>query len=139
LYGEERKMAVQIPEKFMDLVREPALAHLATVLKDGSPHVTPVWFDYDGDYVRINSVRGRVKDRNMRNCPRVALCIVDPQNPYRYLEIRGRVAEITEEGAVEHIDALARKYMNTEKYPHHTPAEVRVLYRIAPEHISTMG
>jgi len=132
-------MTVQIPEKFMDLVREPALAHLATVLKDGSLHVTPVWFDYDGDYVRINSVKGRVKDRNMRNQPRVALCIVDPKNPYRYLEIRGRVAEITEEGAAEHIDALARKYMRTEKYPHHTPAEVRVLYRIAPEHISTMG
>jgi PPOX class probable F420-dependent enzyme len=132
-------MTAQIPESFMDLVREPALAQLATVLKDGSPHVTPVWFDYDGNYVRINSVKGRVKDRNMRNCPRVALCIVDPKNPYRYLEIRGRVAEISEEGAIEHIDGLARKYMKAKVYPHHTPEEVRVLYRIAPEHISTMG
>jgi PPOX class probable F420-dependent enzyme len=132
-------MGVQIPERFMDLVREPAFANLATLMKDGSPHVTPVWFDYDGEHVRINSARGRVKDRNMRNNPMVALCILDPSNPYRYLEIRGRVAEITEEGADTHIDSLARKYMKVEKYPHRSATEVRVMYRIAPEHISTMG
>jgi len=132
-------MTVKIPESFMDLVREPALALVATILKDGSPHVTPMWFDYDGRFVRLNSVKGRVKDRNMRDRPHVALCIVDPRNAFRYLEIRGRVADITEEGAVEHIDALARKYLNVETFPHHAPAEVRVLYRIAPEHVSTLG
>ena len=132
-------MTAQIPEKFMDLVRQPAFANLATLMKDGSPHVTPVWFDYDGSFVRVNSAVGRVKDRNMRNNPRVALSIMDPQNPYRYLEIRGRVTEISREGADEHIDALAKKYLNAERYPHRSASEVRVMYKIVPEHISTLG
>ncbi len=132
-------MTAQIPAKFMDLIRQPAFANLATLMKDGSPHVTPVWFDYDGSFVRVNSAEGRVKDRNMRNNPRVALSIVDPQNPYRYLEIRGRVTEITREGADEHIDALAKKYLNAESYPHRSPSEVRVMYKIVPEHVSTLG
>ena len=132
-------MAAKIPEQFMDLVQNPAFANLATVMKDGSPHVTPVWFDYDGEVVRVNSARGRVKDRNMRNNPRVALSIMDPKNPYRYLGIRGRVTEITEEGADAHIDRLAKKYLNVDKYPNRAPGEVRVLYRITPEHVSTMG
>jgi PPOX class probable F420-dependent enzyme len=131
-------MSAKIPEKFMDLVREPAFANLATVMKDGSPHVTPVWFDYDGECVRINSARGRVKDRNMRNHPQVALSIMDPKNPYRYLEIRGHVTEITEDGADEHIDRLAKKYLNVDTYPNRSTNEVRVLYRITPEHVSTM-
>jgi PPOX class probable F420-dependent enzyme len=121
------------------LIESPAFANLATVMKDGSPHVTPVWFDHDGSFVRINSAKGRVKDRNMRNNPKVALCILDPKNPYRYLEIRGHVVEITEEGAEEHIDRLAKKYLNLDKYPNRTAEEVRVLYKIAAEHISTMG
>jgi PPOX class probable F420-dependent enzyme len=132
-------MSAKIPDKFMDLVRQPAFANLATVMKDGSPHVTPVWFDYDGECVRINSARGRVKDRNMRNNPRVALSIMDPKNPYRYLEIRGHVTEITEAGADAHIDRLAKKYLNVDTYPHRAANEVRVLYRITPEHVSTMG
>jgi PPOX class probable F420-dependent enzyme len=131
-------MSAKIPEKFMDLVREPAFANLATVMKDGSPHVTPVWFDYDGECVRINSARGRVKDRNMRNHPQVALSIMDPKNPYRYLEIRGHVTEITEDGADEHIDRLAKKYLNVDTFPNRSANEVRVLYRITPEHVSTM-
>ncbi len=137
--SEGEPMTAQIPEAFMDLVREPAIAQLGTVMKNGSPHVTPVWFDYDGSYISINSARGRVKDRNMRNNPRVALSILDPKNAYRYMEIRGKVIEITEEGAVEHIDSLARKYLNVDRYPHHSPSEVRVRYRILPEHVSTMG
>jgi PPOX class probable F420-dependent enzyme len=132
-------MSAQIPEQFMDLIREPAIAQLATIMKDGSPHVTPVWFDYEGGFVRINSAKGRVKDRNMRNNPRVAISILDPKNPYRYLEIRGSVAEITQEGADEHIDRLAMKYLKVEKYPYRSPDEVRVLYRITPDHISTLG
>jgi PPOX class probable F420-dependent enzyme len=132
-------MTAKIPENFMDLVHEPAFAHLATVMKDGSPHVTPVWFDYDGECVRINSAKGRVKDRNMRNCPRVALSIMDPKNPYRYLEIRGSVIEITEEGADHHIDQLARKYLNMDRYPNRGPSEVRVMYKVLPARVSTMG
>ncbi len=132
-------MTTSIPEQFMDLIHKPAFANLATVMKDGSPHVTPVWFDYDGTYVRINSAKGRVKDRNMRHNPMVALCILDPQNPYRYLEIRGRVIDISEMGADEHIDKLAKKYLNVDSYPHRTPTEVRVQYKIKAEHISAMG
>jgi PPOX class probable F420-dependent enzyme len=132
-------MPAKIPERFMDLLQGPNLAHLATVMKDGSPQVTPVWFDYDGEFVRINSAKGRVKDRNMRKDPRVALSIVDPRNPYRYIEIRGPVIEIAETGADEHIDRLARKYLNLDRYPDHKPDEIRVMYKIAPERVSTMG
>lgn len=132
-------MALKIPENFVDLIQKPAFAHLATVMKDGSPHVTPVWFDYDGEYFMINSAKGRVKDRNMRNNPKVAIAIMDPKNPYRYLEVRGRVTEITEAGADQHIDRLAKKYLNVDRYPNRSPGEVRVLYKVTPDHVSTMG
>jgi PPOX class probable F420-dependent enzyme len=132
-------MSETIPEKYMDLIHNPVVASLATMRKDGSPHVTPVWFDYDGIHVRINSAQGRVKDLNMRNNPKVALCIIDPGNPYRYLEIRGRVVDISEAGADEHIDHLAKKYLNVDKYPHRSPNEVRVRYLIVAEHVSAMG
>ncbi len=132
-------MTGKIPDQFLDLIEAPAFANLATVMKDGSPHVTPVWFDFDGECIRINTAKGRVKDRNMRDNPRVALSIMDPKNPYRYIEIRGRVAEITEAGADEHIDHLARKYLKVDKYPHRSPGEVRVLYRVVPDHVSTLG
>ncbi len=132
-------MTAEIPRQYMDLIEKPAFANLATVMRDGSPHVTPVWFDYDGAYIRINSAKGRIKDRNMRNNSKVALCIVDPQNPYRYVEIRGCVAEISEDGADDHIDQLAKKYLNVDRYPHRTATEVRVRYKIAAEHVSVMG
>jgi len=132
-------MADRVPVGFMDLFAKPAFANLATLMKDGSPQVTPVWVDFDGTHIRVNSARGRVKDRNMRNNPKVALTILDPQNPYRYLAIRGRVVEITEEGADEHIDALAKKYLNADKYPNRAPGEIRVLYKILPEHVSSLG
>jgi len=139
-YGQqEEAMSQVIPEQFLDLFQQPAFANLATIMSDGSPQVTPVWCDYDGKYIIVNSARGRVKDRNMRRSPRVALAIMDPKNPYRYLEIRGTVAEITEVGADQHIDRMAKKYMNVDKYPYRSPGEVRVLYRIAPEHTSSMG
>ncbi|HYK87327.1 MAG TPA: PPOX class F420-dependent oxidoreductase [Acidobacteriota bacterium] len=132
-------MTQVIPENFMDLFQQPAFANLATIMSDGSPQVTPVWFDYDAGYVIVNTAKGRVKDRNMRRSPRVALSIMDPRNPYRYIEIRGRVAEVTEAGADEHIDKMAKKYLKVEKYPYRSPGEVRVLYKIAPERVSTMG
>jgi PPOX class probable F420-dependent enzyme len=135
----EATMTQLIPEQFMDLFQQPAFANLATLMSDGSPQVTPVWCDFDGRHVVINTAKGRVKDRNMRRSPQVALSIMDPKNPYRYIEIRGRVAEISETGADEHIDKMAKKYLNLEKYPYRTPDEVRVIYRIAPERVSTMG
>ena len=126
-------------QKYQDLFQKKAFANLATLMPDGRPQVTPVWCDYDGKYVIVNSARGRRKDRNMRRDPRVALAVVDPDNPYRYIEIRGQVAEITEQGAEEHIDRMAKKYLGLDKYPHRAPGEVRVLYKIRPEGFSSMG
>src|SRR5262249_45091078 len=109
--------------------------HLATVMADGSPQVTPVWFDWDGTHIRVNSAKGRIKDRNMRARPTVALSIVDPDNVYRYLSIRGRVTAVTERGADAHIDALAKKYLGADRYPYRRRGEVRVTYKIRPERV----
>ncbi len=124
----------KIPENYLDLFEKRAFGNLATLMPDGHPQVTPVWVDYDGTYVLFNSARGRQKDRNVRRDPRVAVAVQDPDNPYRYLEIRGRVVEITEEGADAHIDKLAKKYLGLDKYPYRTPGEVRVMYKIRVEH-----
>lgn len=132
-------MAQVIPEKYLDLLQKKAFGHLATLMKDGSPQVTPVWVDYDGKYVRFNSALGRVKDKNVRRDPRVAMSIQDPDNPYRYLEIRGRVVEITQKGADEHINKLSQKYLGIPVYPNRRPGEVRVLYHIEPQKVSSMG
>jgi PPOX class probable F420-dependent enzyme len=128
-----------IPENFLDLTQKKAFAQFATLMPDGSPHVSPVWFEYDGKFIVINSAKGRVKDRNVRRDPRVGIDIVDPDNPYRHLSIRGRVVEITEQGADNQIDKLAKKYLGVDKYPNRTPQEVRVIYRIEPEHSYSMG
>ena len=111
---------------------------LATLMKDGSPQVTPVWVDLDGDQILVNSEQKRVKTRNVRRDPRVALSVQEPGNPYRYLEVRGRVAEITTDGAAAHIDKLAQKYLGQEKYPFHQPGDVRVIIKITPEATSGM-
>ena len=132
-------MAATIPEKFRDLLTKKAFAHLATIMQDGSPQVTPVWFDFDGAHLRINSAKGRVKDKNMRRNRRVALAIQDPENPYRYVGVRGTVEEIVETGADAHIDSLAKKYLGQDRYPYRQPGEVRVIYRIRPDRVSTMG
>ncbi|HET9531055.1 MAG TPA: PPOX class F420-dependent oxidoreductase [Blastocatellia bacterium] len=128
-----------IPEEYMDLFQKKAFANLATLMPDGTPQVTPVWVDFDGTHVLVNSARGRQKDKNMERNPSVALSILDPDNPYRYLEVRGQVDEITEEGADVHIDKMAKKYIGQDKYPWKRPGEVRVLYKIRPERTSHMG
>ena len=128
-----------IPAQFEDLFKKRAFANLATLMPDGRPQVTPVWCDYDGEYVMVNSAKGRQKDRNMRRDNRVSLAIMDPDNSYRYLEIRGKVEEITEEGAFEHINKMAKKYLGLDKYPNMQPGEVRVLYKIRPERTTSMG
>jgi PPOX class probable F420-dependent enzyme len=132
-------MAGIIPEDYKDLFEKKAFASLATVNADGTPQVTPVWIDYDGDYVLVNSARGRRKDKNMERNRAVALSIQDPDNPYRYLEVRGSVAEITEQNADQHIDKMAKKYIGQDKYPWSKPDEVRVIYKIKPERTSHMG
>ena len=132
-------MSQAIPEKYRDLFTKKAFASLATLMPDGQPQVTPVWCDVEGDLVIINTAKGRQKDRNLRRDPRVALSIIDPDNPYRYLELRGRVAEITEQGAAAHIDKMAKKYLGVDKYPYKNQDEVRVIFKIQPEHATMMG
>src|SRR6266446_3274126 len=95
-------MSQLIPESYADLLEKPAFGNLGTLMNDGSPQVTPIWVDYDGKFVRFNSAKGRVKDKNVRRDPRVSISLQDPANPYRYLEIRGKVVEITENGADDH-------------------------------------
>lgn len=129
-----------IPPTYLDLLEQKkAFAHLATLMPDGSPQVTPVWFDYKDGLIRVNSARGRTKSRNMREGSRVALAIMDPDNPYRYIQVRGRVRRVTEEGASAHIDSLARKYLDQEKYPYAQPGEIRVIFEIEPTSTQTMG
>jgi PPOX class probable F420-dependent enzyme len=132
-------MATAIPESFKDLFDKKAFAHLATLMKDGSPQVTPVWCEFDGVLIWVNSAKGRVKDKNMRRDKRVALSIQDPDNAYRYLAIQGEIVEITEDGADTHIDRLAKKYLGKDRYPFRGPGEVRVIYKIRPDKVSTVG
>ncbi|MBS0612258.1 MAG: PPOX class F420-dependent oxidoreductase [Proteobacteria bacterium] len=131
-------MAQVIPEKYKDLFDKPAFAHLATIMPDGRPQVTPVWVAFDGRYVLVNTAVGRQKDRNLSRDGRVALSILDPANPYRYLEVRGKVVERTEKGADESIDALSQRYIG-KAYPFRQPGEKRVLFKIEPEHVTAMG
>jgi len=132
-------MAEQIPDAFKDILQKRGYAHLATLMKDGGPQVTPVWYDFDGIHIRINTAKGRLKDKNMRRDKQVALSIQDPDNPYRYLAIRGDIDEITENGADAHIDSLAKKYLGKDRYPFRAPDEVRVIYKIRPQKVSTSG
>ena len=131
-------MPAAIPSQFSDLFEKKAFAALATVMPDGTPQVTPVWIDFDGKNLIVNSARGRRKDKNMKVGGRVAVALTDPDNPYRHLQVRGRVAEVTEKGADEHIDRMAKKYLGKDKYPFRQPGEVRVIYKIEPTSSSGM-
>jgi len=129
-----------IPDKYLDLLQQKkAFANLTTLMPDGSPQVTPVWFDYTGGVIRVNTAKGRVKARNLKIGSPVALSIMDPDEPYRYLQIRGRVRRALEEGADAHIDSLAKKYLGKDKYPFRQLGEVRISYEIEPLSASGMG
>jgi PPOX class probable F420-dependent enzyme len=129
-----------IPAEFLDLLQQKtAFANLATIMPDGTPQVTPVWFDYTNGKIRVNSAKGRVKTRNMQEGARVALSILDPDNPYRYIQVRGRVGHVTEAGADAHIDSLAKKYLGKDKYPYARPGEVRVTFEIEPTAVQVMS
>jgi PPOX class probable F420-dependent enzyme len=129
-----------IPENFLDLLTgKKAFANLATTMADGSPQVTPVWFDYNDGIVRVNTAKGRVKSRTMHPGAKVALAILDPDNPYRYIQIRGHVSGVSEQGADAHIDSLAKKYLGKDKYPFSQPGDVRVIYEITPDAAQVMG
>ncbi len=128
-------MAKEISGPARELLEAANIGHLATLMPDGTPHVTPVWVDAEDSTVLINSAEGRVKVENLRRDPRVGLSVADAQNPYAAVSIRGRVREITADGADEHIDALAGKYLGEERYPMRQPGEQRVIIRIEPEHV----
>ena len=132
-------MTTIIPDDYKDLLswNKKSFAHLALVLRDGTPHVTPVWFDYDGEYMIVNSALGRVKDKVLRRSGVAALAISDPDNPYRYIQIRGKVVEVTEQGARDMIDHLSQKYTGN-PYQWYK-GETRVTYRMLPQLVSTMG
>ncbi len=123
-------------DQYKDLFEKKAFANLSTLMPDGSPQTTPVWVDYDGKHILVNSAKGRAKDKNMRRDPRVSLAISDPDNPYRYVEVRGKVVEVTENGADAHIDKMAKKYLGKDSYPFRKPGEIRVIYKIASEKFS---
>ena len=130
---------VAIPESHKILFERPVVASLATVMKDGQPQVQPVWCSYDGRHVLVNTEKGRIKYRNMNERRKVTLLLVDPKDPYYWIEVRGVVESETEQGAVGHLDQLAKRYINADKYPWHKPGDVRVLFRIAPTHVVPYG
>jgi PPOX class probable F420-dependent enzyme len=121
--------------KYRDIFDKKAFCYVATVGKDGTPQVTPVWCEFDGTHIVFNTARGRVKDTNLGRNPKVTLAAADPENPYRYVQVKGRVAEITEHGADPHIDKMAKKYIGQDVYPYRQPGEQRVILRIAPDKV----
>lgn len=132
-------MAEPMSPGLLKLLREPAFAQIATIMPDGSPQITQVWIDSDGEHLLVNTAEGRQKDRNVRRDPRVAVNVVDPNNAWRLASIRGHVVVVTTHGADELIDQLARKYLGVDSYPFRNPEETRVTMKIAPERISEIG
>ncbi len=136
-------MSVQVPESYRDLLDGPVVVGLITVMPSGQPQATPVWCSYDGSHVWINTARGRQKDRNMQRDAKVTVLAIDPRNPYRWLEVRGTVDDITEEGAVDHINFLSGLYRGNADYYADDPAqrdrETRVIYKIKPSHVNARG
>ena len=132
-------MATEIPTLARDLIEGKNFAHIATLMADGSPQNTPVWIEIDGNNIVFNTAEGRVKPRNLRRDPRVAISVTDAENPYRAAFIRGRVVGITPEGGDASIDSLAKKYMGVDSYPFRQPGEVRLVITVEPDHVSTMG
>lgn len=138
----------ELAPEHLALLDKPVYATIATLRKEGPPHLTTVWVDRDDKHVRLNSAKGRVKDRNLRARPDCSIMLVDPESPYHWISIEGEVVEITDEedpdparakAVTEHIDDLAEHYVNKRPYPTRQPGEVRVMYRIAPGRIVTFG
>jgi PPOX class probable F420-dependent enzyme len=127
-----------IPEKYRDLLDRPIVVSLATLMPDGTPQVQPVWCSFDGTHILVNTAKGRQKYHNMSRRQAVTILAIDPDNDTRWLEVRGTVVDQTEEGADEHIDALARLYMDVDTYPFRQEGEVRVIFKIAPQRVATM-
>ncbi len=131
-------MSATVPADLLDLLTGPLVVSLATLMPDGTVQVNPVWCNMDGDDILVNTAKGRQKDRNLRARPAVTVLAIDTTNPFRWVEVRGEVIEITEEGADKHIDDLAEIYLGKRPYPFHNPAETRVICRIRPQHVVTI-
>ena len=132
-------MADTLSAKARQLIARPVLASLTTLATDGSPQVTPLWIDLDGDDLLLNTAEGRIKARHMHRDPRVAVSVVDPDDPYNVVALRGTVTDITTDGADDHIDALAKKYLGVDTYPMRQEGEVRVTVRVRTDHIAMQG
>jgi PPOX class probable F420-dependent enzyme len=122
-------------QKLLRLVEAKNFAFIGTVGKDGYPHVTPVWVDHDGQHILVNTTTNRVKTRNIKGNPKVSVAIVDWSNPYDKVVVKGTVVDLIENGAEQHIDKLAKKYLGQDRYPWHNPKEKRVILKIKPEKI----
>lgn len=129
-------MAVKLSNGVRKLFEAPNFGHIATINPDGSPQVTVVWVDIDGDRILVNTADGRIKPKNVRRDPRVTVSIVDQNNAYAWAAVSGRVVELTPEGGDEHIDRLAKKYLGQDKYPLRREGEVRLIMVIEPERVS---
>jgi PPOX class probable F420-dependent enzyme len=132
-------MTDTLSAKARALIARPVLASLTTLDPDGSPQVTPLWIDQDGDDLLFNTAEGRVKARNLHREPRVAVSVIDPDDPYNVVALRGTVTDITTEGADAHIDALAQKYLGVATYPMRRQGEVRITVRVRTDHIAMQG
>lgn len=128
----------EIDDSIIRLLTGKNFAFVATLMKDGSPQITPTWTDFDGNSILINTAEGRTKQRNVSRDRRVAISIADQNNPYHMVTIRGKVTEQTSKGADEHIDKLAKRYLGVDKYPFRSPTEKRVIIKVAPENVFQM-
>ena len=133
------KILKEITPDVQKLFKEKNFASFATVMRDGSPQVTPVWVDYDAGSIMINTAEGRVKQRNVRRNPKVAVTVTDSANPYTMVTVRGTITEQTNQGADEHIDKMAKKYLGVDKYPFRAQGEKRILFKIRPESVFYMS
>jgi PPOX class probable F420-dependent enzyme len=125
----------EISEPVSNIIKQRNFAFLATLSKDGSPQVTPTWIDIDDTTILVNTAEGRIKQKNVSRDPRVSISLVDEENPYSMVTIKGRVIEQTNDGADEHIDKLAKKYLNIDKYPGHSSSIKRIILKIKPEKV----
>ncbi|CAN5912143.1 PPOX class F420-dependent oxidoreductase [soil metagenome] len=128
-----------IPEDYRDLLETTALIHVATIGPGGEPQSNPVWFDWDGEHIKFSQTKTRQKYKNVGREPRIAVSVVDPENPYRYLEVRGEVTEVEEDPDNDFINAMAKKYLGMDEYPYYQPGDERVVLYVKPEHTTQMG
>jgi PPOX class probable F420-dependent enzyme len=135
----EQSGGAVIPGKYADILEKVAFANIATIGPHGEPQNNPVWFEWGGERLKFSQTKGRQKYKNLQREPRLAVSIIDPDNPYRYLELRGRVVEVEEDLDNAFIDKMAKKYLDADEYPYHQPGDERIVVYVEPEHATHMG